>query len=433
MRQPAPPPGGAAARLLWSLVRRDRPSVPLGAGAGDTTPLTRAPALAHISTALLGGEDLAVMDLLRRELVFCSPPDPTQWLRAMHADNPPAPARGVPLRVLTWNIALLDVRVGPYPYKSSPYLPKRRDAVFERVLGAGADIVLLQELWHSADISRLSDRVGQSAYRLFCPRRRWVDGLAVLIREALLAGPVDVELQPYASQDRLEAMDLPGKEQFLRSFMRVGFVHAELGPISIFDTHMQAYPKAWARRLQQARALGLAVARRPAHELVLVGGDLNAGPFYGRQTWCKPDGTRDQSWWHDALSLPALHHYGGLRDLAIQGRASQDVDLEVRLGRLLDNDPGRAVSEPPQATPEHLRAFTATDANRLYHAQYAGTEQPARLDHLLGRDHDHRIHVRSSRHRFTERDVDVGDTWVEPSDHYGVEVDLLVRNMDEQR
>jgi len=427
VREPAPPSGGALARLLWSLLRTDRPSVPLGAGAGDDVPLAQAPALAHVAAALHGGAALSVVDLLRQPLQFSMPPDPSAWLRAMHAANPVPAADAVPLRVLSWNLALLDVRVGPYPYKASPYVQARREPVFDRVLGAGADIVLLQELWHATDIARLSDRVVGSGYRLFCPRRRWVDGLAVLVREELAGSPVEVEVQPYSTQERLEAVDLRGKEQFLRSWLRVSFVHPRLGPITILDTHMQAYPKAWARRLQQSRALGLTAARRPAGELVLVGGDLNAGPFYGRQSWTRPDGTREQTWWHDALSLPALYHYGGLSDLAIRGRPAADVDLDVRLGREIVNDPDRAVAEPPARTPEHLRAFTATDANHLYYEQYAGTEQPARLDHLLGRDPGGRIHVRASRHRFTERDVDVGHEKVEPSDHYAVEVDLLVR------
>ena len=421
MKEPA---GGALARLLWSLLRVQRPSVPLGAGEGDLDLLGASPPLRHLAAALEGGEGLAVADLLRRRLDFVAAPDPTDWLRQVCRDNPAPAPDAVPLRMLTWNLALLDVHVRGRPYKASPFEKQRREGVFDRVLGAGADIVLLQELWHGPQIERLAARAPAAGYRLCCPPRRHVDGLAVLLRQDLFQGEPEVLVRSFSVQDRLEALELPHKEQFLRSWMRVRLDHAVLGRLAVFDSHMQAYPRAWRNRLQQSRSLGLVVAREPPGTLVLVGGDLNAGAFYGRQSWRKPDGGVDSTWWHDALSLPVLHHYGGLCDLAIRGRLLEDADLEVRMGRSLVNDP--RATEPWDCGPDHLRAYTATDCNRLYHLQYGGTEQPARIDHLLARDPEGRIHVAGSRHRFTARDLDVGGERVEASDHYAVEVDLRI-------
>lgn len=415
----------------------EAPSAP-GAEEADRALLLDSPSLAHLAPAIVGGERLRAADLLRRPLEFCAPPDPTAALLRARASNPAPHPQGVGLRLLSWNLALLDVRIFGRVYKQSPWLEQRRPVVFERLLGSGADLLLLQELWQPPEIRLLDRLASASGYRLFCPPREARDGLAILLREGQWTGEVQVELRPYEVQDRQEALSFPGKEPILRSFLRLSFEHPRLGPLSLFDTHMQAFPAAWHHRMVQSRRLGLEVARRPPEELVLVGGDLNAAPFYARQTWRRPDGRFDSSWWHNALSLPLLQHYGGLVDLAVRGRPAGDADLDVRVARGLDNDPVAAL-RPPLHGPaglseahlaEQLRAFTATDLNRLYHEQYAGTEQPARLDHLLARDPDGRIHVCASRHRFLEREVGTPQGPVEPSDHFAVEVELRVAPQD---
>ncbi|RME23991.1 MAG: endonuclease/exonuclease/phosphatase family protein [Deltaproteobacteria bacterium] len=417
---------GILSRAVWSALRRNRPSVPPGAGRGDAVRLADSPTLAHLAPAIRGGDALRAVDLLTGDTAFIAPPDPTGWLQAVQAGNPPPAPGAVPLRVLCWNLALLDVHVGPWSYRRSPFVDERRRPVVDLVLADGADIVFLQELWHAVDQRYLLDRAPAAGYRVACPARAHVDGLAVLVREELVTGDLEVEVHPFEVQDRIEALELPGKERFLRSWMRCSFDHPLLGHLTLFDTHFAPYPRAWWRRIVEARSLGLEVARQPADSLVIVAGDLNSGPFYARQSWRTPGDRIDHDWWHNAISLPLLQHYGGLVDLAIRGRSPEDADLEVRQSRLLENDPEAAVRSPLPCTDDHRRAFTATDCNRLYHMQYAGTEQPARLDHILARDPTGRVHVQASRHRFTERTMSVGTERVEPSDHYGVEVELLV-------
>ncbi|MCB9781268.1 MAG: endonuclease/exonuclease/phosphatase family protein [Alphaproteobacteria bacterium] len=416
----------AALRAAWSLLRRDRPPVPVGRADRDGAFLDEAPALRHVAAAIGGAHRWTAADLQARRPPLVAPPDPTAWLREMHGANPTPTADAVPLTVLTWNVALLDVKVFGRPHKASPYVDERRVPVLERALRAGADVVLLQEVWHAQDVGALRRLAADAGYRVACPERAHVDGLAVLLRDGIVAGGLDVEVRPYGSQVRLEALELPGKEQFLRSFLRVTWTHPELGRITVFDTHLRAYPEGWPARLQQSRTLGLEAARRPSDELVIVGGDLNAGAYYGRQTWQRPDGRIEYGWWANALSLPALCHHGGLVDLAIMGRPAADVDLEVRLGRTMRNDPDAAIVAPLDCDAAHQRAYTATDCNRLYFLQYAGTEQAARLDHLLVRDPTRRVHVARSRHRFMARDLELDAEAVEPSDHYGVEVDLRI-------
>ncbi len=417
---------GVLPRALWSLLRRNRPSVPLGAGRGDADFLVDSESMAHIADAVSGGAQLRAVDLLRGDVDIIAPPDPTDWLQAVQAGNPRPVADAVPLRVLCWNLALLDVHVGPWVYQQSPFVDERRRQVIALLVDDGADIIFVQELWHARDQTTLRDLAVAAGYRVACPPRRHVDGLAVLVREEHVVGELEVEVRPYEVQDRLEALDLPIKERFLRSWLRCSFEHPVLGRLTLFDTHLAPYPPAWRRRVVQARSLGLEVARQPADALVLVAGDLNAGPFYARQSWLAPGDRIQHDWWHNALSLPVLQHYGGLVDLAIRGRSAADADLEVRQARLLDNDPVAAVQAPLSCSDDHRRAFTATDCNRLYFMQYAGTEQAARLDHVLARDPSGRVHVAGSRHRFVEPTLSVAGERVEPSDHYGVEVELLV-------
>ncbi len=417
---------GPVAGLLWSALRRNRPSVPLGAGAGDDVRLADSPPLAHLARAIEGGDALRARDLFGPGLELVAAPDPTPWLKATCAGNPAPAADAVPLRVLCWNIALLDVWILGRLYRQSPFVDERREPVFRALLDSDADIVLVQELWHARDQQRLAELAPSHGYLLACPPRPHVDGLAILVKQQLAVGPLEVTWGAFEHQDRLEALVLPGKEQFLRSWLCARFDHPALGRLAVFDSHMAPYPPGWMPRLVQSRSLGLRVAREPDDSLVLVGGDFNAGPFYGRQTWLVPGGGITHGWWHNAMSLPLLQHHGGLTDLAVRGRPAADADLEVRLSRALPNIPEQVDPPPFACTEQHRRAFTATDCNRLYRMQYAGTEQPARLDHLLARDPDGRVHVAAARHRFVEPVLELGGAPAELSDHYGVEVELRV-------
>jgi endonuclease/exonuclease/phosphatase family metal-dependent hydrolase len=71
--------------------------------------------------------------------------------------------------------------------------------------------------------------------------------------------------------------------------------------------------------------------------------------------------------------------------------------------------------------------FTGTDCNRLYFEQYAGTEPPARLDHVLLRDPERRVRVVGAGLTLTERHaLGAAGGAVELSDHYGVRATLRV-------
>jgi endonuclease/exonuclease/phosphatase family metal-dependent hydrolase len=197
---------------------------------------------------------------------------------------------------------------------------------------------------------------------------------------------------------------------------------------------MQAFAENWLGRVKQSRELGIAMraavsSDETKKDLILAGGDFNAGPYYKNSTWKLPDGSEQDIWLHNAISYPVLLAYGELVDLAIMGRPEDDALADVVLGNTVINDPEKALDVPGAAedwcasTPH--TTFTATDCNSLYFEQYAGTEFPARLDHLFARDPDDRIVVTSSALTFTAKEL-FDDKEVEPSDHYAVVVEMLV-------
>ena len=124
-----------------------------------------------------------------------------------------------------------------------------------------------------------------------------------------------------------------------------------------------------------------------------------------------------------------LLHYTGAVDLALRGRAEADADLDITAGDAVPNNPAGALTSP-FGTPSYCAAvprdaFTATDCNSLYFTQYAGTEFPARLDYVFGRDPGQRLHVEESRVVFTDP-VAYGGMMGPLSDHYGQLVRLRV-------
>jgi hypothetical protein len=271
-------------------------------------------------------------------------------------------------------------------------------------------------------------------YRVFVQDREgYNDGLMTFVRGSMLLPGSEPRFHygAYGSQSSTEYFPGPGIQ---RGWSVVRFEHRELGPIQIFNTHMQAFAESWLGRVKQARELGLLIRDAvrdddKRHDLVFAGGDFNAGPYYKNPVWRLPDGSEQDVWFHNAISYPTLLAYGELVDLAIMGRPASAALADIVLGNTVVNEPDLALDIPGAdagwcgRTP-HL-TFTATDCNSLYFAQYAGTEFPARLDHLFARDPDERVVVTSSRLDFTDKQR-FGDVEVEPSDHYAVAVELLV-------
>lgn len=457
---------------------RSCPQLAAEGRAADDVALADAPALAHLPHAFTlpdGGAPTRALELVCGDPgnpPDAVPPDPGPMLREMAATNPAPRPGAVPLRLMTFNAALLDVWLGPVHHAESPFREQRRQVLLDRLLALDPppDILLLQEVWLSEDADALVEEAATRGYLAASwqgrsearrDRRRDTGGELTLVRRELVAGQPQgghfsddqVEAVAYRSQLPDEQAWLPSKDRFTRGWVQVRFEHELLGPVSIFNTHMHAYPQNWRWRAQAARQLGLAVEEAgQVDDLVIAGGDLNSAPWYGDDSWRLPEGQGGGAHhvgFENAISYAALLHYGGLVDLAVRGWRERP-DRDVVVGRAAINDPsfydrevfgpdGATLKEPFHACPPSMRrtpdscashapaTFTATDCNGLHMKQYAGTEPPARLDHLLARDPDDRIHALSTSIVLTDPEaVDVGDCRVELSDHYGLVVDLHV-------
>jgi endonuclease/exonuclease/phosphatase family metal-dependent hydrolase len=402
----------------------------LGTQPEDDAALDDVPALHHVRNALADARGMTVQDLFKdRLLKFRTAPDPSARLADLLAQNATRARDGATrLAVLTYNVALLQARpFGLVTYAESPELQARRVVIPQLVMEAGYDVVFLQEVWLGADVDRFKDQAPAHGFRVFTSDRGTsTDGLVVLVREAVVAPGTepDVEGVAYLEQDPKE--NIPGV-QVKRGYLRVSLDVVGAGRVHLFNTHAQAFPDQWKNRMFQARALGLAMRDAAGdHDIALAGGDMNSGPYYRDDGWRPPSGQPQKDWWRNAVAWALLQHYGAAVDLFAMGQPAQDVSL----GITVVNDPDRSASIPGASpgwcahTPDVV--FTATDCNPLYFRQYAGTEYPARLDHLLARDQAGRVRVVSSGLRFTEP-RDWGDAGVFPvSDHYAVQATLLI-------
>lgn len=416
--------------LLLACVHKGPPS-DLGALAADATPLTEAWSTKHLAAALPDGDTLTVGDLYRTEdLPFTQAPDPRGYLIKTWEHNQASPCRYegdgcVPLRVLTYNVALLDARLlHLIPYAQSPYLKERRPALPDLILAQGHDVLLLQEVWTRRDVRRFKKAAEQHGYLAFTgPRLRYTDGVLTLIKQDLVVGTPEVRAEVYEA--RVGSENFPGVG-IKRGFLQVTFEHPTLGPVTVLNTHMQAWPQNWAMRMSEARQLGAAAAAVEGEApVVIVGGDMNGGVYYARDAWTAPDRTVVEGWWDNTVSYSMLAHYGEMLDAGQSGVAKEDVLLDVTLGDQVVNNPHRAL-EVPQVEDDWCaanlgRVFTATDCNVMYFEQYGGTEYPVRMDLLFLRDPARRVWVERSDIVFTEPVVFGELAPMQPSDHLGVE------------
>lgn len=412
--------------------------VGLGDDVLDDAKVAETSATAHLRGALADGETLTFRQLIERGdgVAFAATPDPSDLLRDTNVRDDERDAAGrAPLSVLSYNVALLDVDLlGFIPYAETPTLALRRSSLANVIFSRGDDVVLLQELWLQPDVEEFLATGEELGYRGFVQDRAdHNDGLAVFISDGIIAEGTTptMEFAAYGSQNGQEYFPGPGIK---RGWLSVRFQHPTIGGLRVFDTHMQAFPENWLGRVKQARELGIIMrgavdSTETADDLVIVGGDFNAGPYYRKATWTVPDGTVQDRWFHNTLSYPVMLAYADMVDLAIMGRRSDLAIDDVTLGNTVVNDAARAEGIPGadagwcERTPQ--TTFTATDCNSIYFQQYAGTEYPARLDHIFGRDGDERIVVDSSEIVFTEPQLFDG-TEVEPSDHYGIAIEMSV-------
>jgi len=410
-------------------------SLPKGVGEHDRDQLklSESPALTHIQAALTDASDMSVADLFDpKKTLFSKAPDPTEHLKSHQAANSERTASSDALTVLSYNIALLDAKLfGFIDYSASPHLTERRDELPRLILEKNHDILMLQEAWVDEDVERFKVAADDAGYFLHTgPRDEYNDGCVTLIKKSIMkneqvltSGGVD-----YAERDGLEYWPGPGIK---RGFIFLSFEHTSLGVIHVYNTHMMPWWYNWAVRMAEARQVSLHVLEQANDEdVVFLGGDMNAGAYYKDDVWTTAEGEENDGWWANTVSYTFFNHYGDFLDLIMMGRADADVTLDITEGDQVVNNAETSLEIPGGAddwcdTHSGIN-FTASDCNDLYFMQYAGSEFPARMDHLFVRDINKRVFVTKSEIIFNER-VTFGDLDpMQPSDHLGVSAEVTI-------
>lgn len=382
------------------------------------------PVLGHLAAALPdGGEGLTLEQFLRTDQDYGEAPDPGALFgarRTAHAALPPE-GPSEPLRLLTYNTALLG-RWFAFLSTVMPELATRRRVLADIVLADGWDIVLLQEVWDLQDVDRLRAAAADHGYLVYAGSEAHHEehGLAIAVRAELvdLAAAQEQAEEQYAQQRELEDFPGPG---VLRGFLHWSFVHAPTGVrLHLFDTHATSFPSFARTRDFQVRQLGAAVRAIPEDEVAFIGGDFNGGPYYPDDAFGVTDGDTITGWWSNAAAYALFLHYAGAEDLRNAATMPTDVvDMDaVPAWSSAHFDAPFGDGEFCEGAPR--RFLTGVDCNSLYFRSYAGTEYPARIDHLFMRDAQRRVRVQATELAYTERRM-FGDAGpFELSDHYGV-------------
>lgn len=400
---------------------------PVGTTSSDHYLMYYQPALRHLADAL-GHTQLSVQAFFHRiGQNFKQAPDPTHWLKSMHAANQHThitqPTR---LSMLTYNVALLRFHLFhciPVGSARSPHLEERMPKIAEAIFSSGDDIITLQEVWRSEDRRHFCRVAARCGYRPFiAPRDQYNDGLVTFVKETCIDAeqPVSHRAKAYESQIWKEywpavITSFGADVGIKRGYHEVSFSHPKLGPVHVFNTHTCAFEGGYTERMEQARELGMAAGDKPSTEFSFVAGDMNAATYYRKDRWHDRLARKRSlaDWWENTISMPLLSYYGRLTDLAVSAGTADEALADVKLA---DTD-----SLTPQRP--HWPMTASPDSNRLYVMQYGQTEPAARLDHLYARGPKGLLKAVDRQLMFTERNVDVGDgDMFELSDHYGLRV-----------
>ena len=413
------PAHGGFMRLvpLFMLAACSDPARMVGDVPADGASVEEVPVLAHFASA--SPDVNTVASLFDADLSFDTAPDPTAWLAAEHAAHAALPeASGQELSVLTFNTGLLD-RGYLLSRVSVPFMEERAAVMGDEVFGAGHDILFLQEVWEVEDAEALAAAGEAAGYTVIHPRERQEQretGLVVAVRGELIGGELFSEVVQYDAQWGAE--NFPGPN-LKRGYLHVSFDLADDDvTVHLFDTHLTPFFDKWRTRNLQVRELGLAVADVSSEDLVLLGGDFNAGWYYAENTWTDATGDDHEGWWRNTTMPALLSYYGGLSDLANLAELVPEKERGDAVPTDVDTD-WLTEAYGDGSLCDTASHFTATDCNSLYWQNYAATEFPARMDLLFVRDGTGRLRALSRERAFVEK-LDFGGAGeFELSDHYG--------------
>ncbi len=377
-------PHALACLLLLSACAAKSPSLDLPA---DQATLADSVVLAHLGSAYPGAETVA--DLFDDGRSPTAAPDPSRWFDAARADHEALPplAGGEELSVLSYNVGLLDRKyLLGLGHVFVPRLEDRRPVQLERLFEEAWDVLILQELWEWEDAEAFqaaAEAAGFVAY-LGTEKGHPFHGVGLFVRDELVGGTISQTEVFYDVQKGIEKWPGPRLE---RAYLEWSFTHAVTGDqVVLLGTHLSPFVADWSIRDHQLRQLGLRVSELSSDALVLLGGDLNAGPYYAVDVWKNGAGEDVGEFWRNATTLPLLAHYGGLVDARVLVNPPDDVAE----GQAVPVGGGVSYLETAYGQDgfceQHLGTWTATDCNSLSFDNYAGDELPSRMDHVWLRD-----------------------------------------------
>lgn len=390
-----------------------------------------APALAHLAAAIDGGDGMKLVDLLADpEPSFARAPDPSDLLAAQASEHQALPpiADGVDLKILTANVGLLD-RWYPFTTVGVPEIDHRREYFADILLADGWDVLCLEEVWEDADVDRVRAAAESRGYRVYAgtSAHHQEHGLVIAIRESILdpgAPEVQIERQ-FENEYDAETFPGPGVR---RGYLSWSFGHAASGAkLRVIATHVVAYNQHWRTRTFEARELGLFAATSPSDELVILGGDFNAGPYYPTDVFGEVDGEPVGEWFRNAIMYPVLLHYGEMIDvLAAAGRATDVAAMDAQVDLYDAAAWAREAYGDAAACPERVGEVLTWDwCNDLAFASGGETEWGARLDFIFLRDLKKIARVRDASVVYVDP-IQMGDRALYLSDHFGVATTLRV-------
>ncbi len=383
------------------------------------------PVFMHLAASLPQDAEKTVAAVLaRRGPRFVTAPDPTIWLE-QQASVERGPLTGEPLRILTYNVALLDRTslLGLRQFQA-PHVPARRATLPVRILKDDWDVLLLQEIWDWSDVARIAEVAEREGYVWFAgsKRRHKRHGLMILVRGELITG----------AQVRTEAQftdESPGERwpgpQIRRGYLTWSFTHAPTQrTIRLATAHPREGAEHWRTRSLQARQLGLDLGATPSDTIVFLGTDLGAGPYHPEEAFSAPAGRPVDDWWHNSLPWPIVQYYGTLLDLRILGEDLGDVSAVHALPEWNPGWQKRPLNgDCPMVSPD---LFTAIDCNRLHFQGSAGEDPPMRSDHLFLRAPPGAVGVARTGLAYQTPQEIRGRTH-ELSDRYGVHAEVWIQ------
>jgi hypothetical protein len=390
----------------------------------DDALLTDTPVLMHLADAMDDPTDVSLFDLIdNTDITFSSAPDPTPLFEERFEAHQALPPLGdaEELSVLTYNIGLLDRTYLLIEHVGVPEIETRRAHMGERLFTSDYDVLLLQEVWEDSDVELLAEAGAEYGYTVWGGDDVHDEhGLAIAVRSELISGTEEREEQQFDEQRDLEYFPGPGVK---RGWLRWSFVLAGTTTrVHFYNLHATSYPEYYQLRDMQARQVGASVRSHGVGDVVVVGGDFNAGPYYAQDQWIDGDGDAVHDWWRNTVAYAAWLHYGGLYDVMNAVGIPADVTLGNQFPQGFQGSLTEPYGDASWCDTTRDVVFTGSDCNSLYMQQYAGTEAAARLDHIMIRDRLSKVRVDDVRLDFLDADVD----GVELSDHYAVGTDIRI-------